>query len=250
MWLSVRLSNSKLYAVKIVPDSKCRRKTFCGTREEFVSDEVVLWESLSHPNIVKLEEVFLEDGHWILVMEFRDGYRDLFSMTARGTVFSEKDAANIIRQVIEVCSYLISEEVDHRDLKDENILYHPVTKQIKLIDFGSASFLEEDRYTGMQGTEVYIPPEFFNHGSYHPMAGMVWSIGCLAYVLVTGSCPFNSKTEVMEHKEVKWADYKVGPLYRDFVDRCLERVELLRCDLFKLQFHPLIRRAAETSNRG
>ena len=175
-------------------------------------------------------------------MEYLDGYKDLFSLTET-VILSEKDAAHVIRQVIEVCNYLISEEVDHRDIKDENILFHPITKQIKLIDFGSASFLEDERYHGMQGTEVYIPPEFYNHGSYHPVPGMVWSIGCLAYVLVNGDCPFNSKKEVMEHKELTWRNPSVGPVFRDFVERCLQSIELLRYDFFKMQSHPLIVKA-------
>ena len=211
-------------------------------RQEFLPDEVVLWEGLDHPNIVKLEEVFSECGSWIFVMDYLEDYVDLFSLSATHGKFSESDAAEILRQIVDVCEYLITEDVDHRDIKDENILYNPVTKQIKLIDFGSASFLETDRrYHSLQGTEVYVPPELYNFGSYDPLRGLVWSIGCLAFVLVNGDVPFNNRTEVMEFKQLTWLKSDVSPLFRDFIERCLQRFEILRTDFLKLRFHPLLK---------
>ena len=208
----------------------------------FLPDEVVLWEGLDHPNIIRLEEVFSEHDSWIFVMEYAEEYLDLFSYMELNGGLSETESAGILRQIVVVCEYLITEDVDHRDIKDENILYNPSTQQIKLIDFGSASFLETDRrYHNLQGTEVYIPPELYNQGSYHPISGLVWSIGCLAYVLIHGDVPFNNRTEVMEFKHVSWRRSDVGPVYRDFVERCLQRFEILRTDFCKLKFHPLLK---------
>ena len=249
VWLCTRLSDSKLFAAKMVLDTRCRRKTWCMDRDVFLPDEVVLWEGLDHPNIIRLEEVFSEHGSWIFVMEYLEEYVDLFSLTEIRGRLSEQEAAKILRQIVAVCEYLMTQEVDHRDIKDENILYNPSTQQIKLIDFGSTSFLEPTlRYHNLQGTEVYIPPELYNQGSYDPICGMVWSIGCLAYVLVTGGVPFNNRTEVMEYKQLTWSKCSVGPLYRDFVERCLQRFEILRTDFFKLKFHPLIKGKAPQSH--
>ncbi|KAL5253329.1 hypothetical protein ACHWQZ_G013199 [Mnemiopsis leidyi] len=242
VWLCYRLCDNKLFAAKRVLDSKCRRKTWCVDREVFLPDEVVLWEGLDHPNIIRLEEVFSEHDSWIFVMEYGEEYLDLFSYMELSGGLSETESAGILRQIVDVCEYLITEEVDHRDIKDENILYNPSTQQIKLIDFGSASFLEPDRrYHNLQGTEVYIPPELYNQGSYCPESGLVWSIGCLAYVLVHGDVPFNNRTQVMEFKHVSWMRADVGPVYRDFVERCLQRFEILRTDFYKLKFHPLLK---------
>ena len=87
---------------------------------------------------------------------------DLFNYIDHyGAMRTTADAANIVTQLIEACYYLAREGVDHRDLKDENILYNPVTKKIKIIDFGSASALTTDAYYTYQGTDVYLPPEFY-----------------------------------------------------------------------------------------
>ena len=41
-------------------------------------DEVLIWEGLEHDNILRLEEAYLERGHWILVTEYLSEYVDLF----------------------------------------------------------------------------------------------------------------------------------------------------------------------------
>ena len=54
-------------------------------------------------------------------------------------------------QVVEAVQYCMSMGVLHRDVKDENILIDLKTSQIKLIDFGSGTFLRDDIYTEYEG---------------------------------------------------------------------------------------------------
>ena len=49
----------------------------------------------------------------------------------------------------------MSEGVLHRDVKDENVLIDLKTNQIKLIDFGSGTFLQDDVYTEYEGKIIY-----------------------------------------------------------------------------------------------
>ena len=72
-------------------------------------------------------------------------------------------------QVVEAVQYCMSMGVLHRDVKDENILIDLKTSQIKLIDFGSGTFLRDDVYTEYEG--MYI------QGQIHltMMHGAVWS---------------------------------------------------------------------------
>ena len=60
---------------------------------------------------------------------------------------------NCLFQVVEAVQYCMSMGVLHRDVKDENILIDLKTSQIKLIDFGSGTFLKEDThvYTEYEG---------------------------------------------------------------------------------------------------
>ena len=59
-------------------------------------------------------------------------------------------------QVVEAVQYCMSMCVLHRDVKDENILIDLKTSQIKLIDFGSGSFLRDDVYTEYEGKEMNV----------------------------------------------------------------------------------------------
>lgn len=51
---------------------------------------------------------------------------------------SEEDMKYIIYQLLESVKYLHENRISHRDLKPENVLYNKYTKQIKIIDFGTA----------------------------------------------------------------------------------------------------------------
>ena len=59
-------------------------------------------------------------------------------------------------QVVEAVQYCMSMGVLHRDVKDENILIDLKTSQIKLIDFGSGTFIRDDVYTEYEGKEMNV----------------------------------------------------------------------------------------------
>ena len=244
VYLCHRLSDLTQFAAKVIPDSKCRHKTYCSEGDMLVPNEVILWEPLDHPNIIALHEVFFENGNWILVMDYCPGFVDLFSYSDQHGVLPPSDAAHIIKQVVQTCCYLVTAGVDHRDIKDENILYNPFTKQIKLIDFGSASPLSDLPYTSMQGTDVYVPPEFYTKHSYHALPAAVWAIGCLSYILLNGDCPFNTINDVIEHKVLSWRNPHLGFSERNFTEACLTVDAGSRMSFEDLLDHPLFLRSA------
>lgn len=63
----------------------------------------------------------------------------MFERIAQQQYFSEKDAANIIKQVLSAISYLHAKNVIHRDLKPENLLLDKeCMPRVTIIDFGTA----------------------------------------------------------------------------------------------------------------
>ena len=143
VWLVRRISDGTLHAAKIIEDSRCRRKTWCDKRSEKIPEEIMFLENLHHDNLISLHEVYFEKSSWVLVMEYLPGYVDMFEYISQTGVMSVEEAREVLTQLVDTCSYLVSCGVDHRDIKDENILYNPSTKNIKLIDFGSASWLPD-----------------------------------------------------------------------------------------------------------
>lgn len=65
---------------------------------------------------------------------------ELFDRIAEDQLFSEKDTAIIVRQLLQAIKYCHSRGVVHRDIKPENILMTRKTNdlRVKIIDFGNA----------------------------------------------------------------------------------------------------------------
>ncbi len=100
--------------------------------------EIDILKNLTHPNILRLFEVFEDQKNIYLVTEFCEG-GELFDEIISRKNFTEKDAAQIIKQVLSAIAYCHSQNVCHRDLKPENILIDNREKNtIKLIDFGTS----------------------------------------------------------------------------------------------------------------
>ena len=238
VWLVMRRSDKFLYAAKIIPDSKCRRKTHCSERDTYIPDEIMLSETLEHPNILAVEGIFFEQESWVIVMEYAPGFIDLFEHISKTGLFSVPDTRNLLAQLIHTVNYLLSKGVDHRDIKDENILYNPTTKKVKLIDFGSASILPTQPYTRFQGTDVYIPPEFYLYGEYSPLPATTWSLGCVAYILLNGDSPFISKNEVKQFKSLKFLNSRLDQHSKEFLHDVFILDEDLRLLPAELLLHP------------
>jgi calcium-dependent protein kinase len=100
--------------------------------------EIDVLKNLTHPNILKLYEVFEEKQYIYLVTECCEGGELFDEILSRGK-FEEKDAANIIKQLLSAIAYCHNQRVCHRDLKPENVLIDNKDKNtIKLIDFGTS----------------------------------------------------------------------------------------------------------------
>ena len=77
-----------------------------------------------------------------LVMELMTG-GELFDRIVEKEHYSEKEAADTIRPVVDALRYCHSTGIIHRDLKPENLLYATRDENsiIKISDFGLARFV-------------------------------------------------------------------------------------------------------------
>ena len=114
-------------------------------------------------------DYFEDHDSFYIVMERPEKYIDLFDYISEKRIMSERSARFLFRQVVEAIQYCMSMGVLHRDVKDENILIDLKTSQIKLIDFGSGTFLKDDAYTEYEGKNTY---------SY-----IIWAIMCLVHYM-------------------------------------------------------------------
>lgn len=104
-------------AVKII------EKSNLGEEEELALQiEVDILSTLDHPNIVTLYEIFEEKEKIYLVLELMTG-GELFDRIVEKENFSELEAAETIRPLVDAVRYCHSMGILHRDLKPENLLY-------------------------------------------------------------------------------------------------------------------------------
>jgi len=154
--------------------------------------EIDIMKKLSHKNVLQLREVFDSDSKICLVTELVNG-GELFEKIVEVGSYTEPDAANIVRQVVEGVAYLHQNGVAHRDLKPENLLVGgPNEDEIKIADFGlSKSFGSgpEGRLETSCGTPDYVAPEVLR-GEVYDHSVDLWSVGVITYILLCGFPPF------------------------------------------------------------
>ncbi|XP_004704276.1 serine/threonine-protein kinase DCLK3 [Echinops telfairi] len=174
------------YAMKIIDKSKLQG------REDMVDSEIAIMQSLAHPNIVKLHEVYETDTEIYLTMEYVPG-GDLFDAIIESVKFPEREAALMITDVCRALVHLHAKGIVHRDLKPENLLVQrneDKSTTLKLADFGLAKLVVRPIFT-VCGTPTYVAPEILSEKGYGLEVDM-WAAGVILYILLCGFPPFRS----------------------------------------------------------
>lgn len=152
--------------------------------------------SLDHPNIVAVNEVFEANDTAYYVMEYIEGKSLREFVKSNGTL-SEKEALTIISPIINAVSYLHENHMTHLDIKPDNIMLKPTDNggfTPILIDFGlSKHYDEKGKPTStirIQGcSNGYAPVEqYLGINSFSPTAD-VYALAATLYYLVVGKDP-------------------------------------------------------------
>ncbi|VFQ63187.1 unnamed protein product [Cuscuta campestris] len=158
--------------------------------------EIKVLEYLSgQPNVVEFKGAYEDRRSLYVVMELCSGGELFDRITEKGS-YSEKEAAEIGRQVVNVVHVCHFMGVIHRDLKPENFLFSSNDEHspLKVIDFGLALFFEEEKvYRGIAGSAFYVAPEVLQNRYGKEID--VWSAGVILYILLCGRPPFWADNE-------------------------------------------------------
>ena len=145
---------------------------------------------IDHPSIIKLIEVFNDNKYLTSVTEFVEG-GSLFDVIHQSKKYSEREAANIMRQLLEAVAYLHANRIVHRSLKLEGIMYNERTAKIKLVELDICAVFKPGKpMTSCRGAPFYMAPETIRE-SYDEKVD-VWACGVILYTLITGRPPFSA----------------------------------------------------------
>ena len=177
-------------------------------RPEYVADprvlarferEVKATAKLSHWNTIEIYDYGqAADGTFYYVMELLDGL-NLDDMVDRYGPLAPARAIHFLSQTCNALREAHATGLVHRDIKPANIFaarIGGVCDMTKLLDFGvvrETTMSDDPNLTGMGtivGTSLYMSPEQALASGYATAAADIYSLGAVAYFLVTGRPPF------------------------------------------------------------
>ena len=211
------------------------------TNKALFKTEIDLLRATDHPNIIKLYDIFEDNIFIYLIMEECTG-GELFDRLAKrakeNKMYTEKDAAKILKQILQAVNYLHSHGVCHRDLKPENILFSTISEdsQVKLIDFGLSKVFDGDNNTmkGTVGTTFYMAPEVIN-GKYDEKCD-IWSLGVILYIMLCGKPPFYSSDEEELKEKICSMQYDLN--YKEFLNVSQDALDLIKSIFVPMEQRP------------
>lgn len=180
------------YAAKFIR----KRRRLLDHRQDIVHEVAVLQMASNCSRIVSLHEVFETNVEMVLVLELAAG-GELQRIVDAQEGLPEMETIRILKQILHGLEFLHERNIAHLDIKPQNILLagdYPGA-EIKLCDFGISRIIQNGvDVREILGTPDYVAPEIL---SFEPicLGTDIWSIGVLAYVLLTGYSPFAGETK-------------------------------------------------------
>jgi len=248
----VRLYRDKNYKELLFAIKTLKKEGITSYHFSLLKQEVDILSNMDHPNIVKYFGIFEDDYFIHIVMEYLKG-QDLSKIISlkNYTDFNENQMGQIIHQLLKALSFIHSKNIIHRDIKPENILFSDKRNifSLKLIDFGLATFQEQEKKTA--GTPMYMSPEMVDgNGTY---VSDIWSVGVVVYQMVTGKLPFdggeNDENQILyehikndEYNKEKLNNVECSEDVKDFIDKALQKDIKKRMTVQEALNHPWIKK--------
>ncbi len=181
-------------AVKVLPPELAYRRDI---RARFIR-EAETAARLSHPNIVPIHAVGEADDLVYFVMGYVDGESLALRIKRRGKL-SLEETRRIMRETSDALAAAHQQGVIHRDVKPDNILLEGTRGRVMVTDFGIAKALSAEggtlTDTGIAiGTPAFMSPEQAAGERVIDGRSDLYSLGVVAYQMLTGELPFQAPT--------------------------------------------------------
>jgi len=201
--------------------------------------EINTLKRFNHPRIVRYRGCIVQDEPdpaLVIFLEFMPA-GSIKGVLGKFGPYGIHLVRKYTRQILEGLDFLHSQMVIHRDVKGANILIDLSTNQLKLIDFGSGTYLHDGVYTEFEGTRVYSPPEWIKYRRYKADGLTVWSLGILLYDMLCGDVPYETDEQIMAANLFWYPHLKISKEAKHVVRMCLNPDPEKRITLAQLLNH-------------
>ncbi len=209
-------------------------------RAEFTEDEEFVKKfkresqaaaSLSHPNIVGIYDVGMEDNVYYIVMEYIKG-QTLKDLIKKKGALGVDFATNIAIQISSALEHAHKNHIVHRDIKSHNIMIRE-DNSVKVTDFGIARAISSSTITNtgnVIGSVHYFSPEQAR-GGYTDEKSDIYSLGIVMYEMMTGRLPFEGETPIavalkhIQEEALKPTSIntRIPKSMEDIIQKCIEK---------------------------
>lgn len=205
-----------------------------------ILDEIELSKKLKHPFICQHFDSFEHDKKIYIVMEYAEG-DTLLDHINNTSGLSEKDALIYFAEMLSALNYLHQNNIVHRDLKAENVLFDSNGK-LRLIDFGLSKEVSADTImTTRCGSPAYVSPEMIK-GEPYSMGTDIWSLGIILFAIVAYRLPFEDNNiknlfNMILFQKIVYPEFFSANLI-DLLSSMLEKDQEQRIKLKSIIEHP------------
>ena len=243
-----RKEDSNIYALK-----KVKLRGLTEKEKQNALNEVRILASVKSPFVISYKEAFIEEESETLciVMEYADKgdlYQKIVQLKKYASLIDEIDAWKILIQMTRGLKSLHDLKILHRDLKSANIfLFSDGTAKIG--DLNVSKVARKGLGYTQTGTPYYASPEVWDEKPYNNKSD-IWSLGCVAYEMLTLHPPFRAKDMEQLYNTVKKGNYKkIGDKYSQDMNSIIDFLlkvnpeERPNCD--QILKHPIVKKRLE-----
>lgn len=242
----VDISSEKTYMAKFV---KVR-----GADQAIVKKEIATLNLAKHTNYLLLHESFDSPEELVMIYDFISGVDIFERLSTPEFELNEREILTYIRQICSALEFLHAQSYGHFDIRPENIVYTSRTSSnVKIIELGQSRHLTPGDQIKIQYTTAeYAAPEIHQCDMVSTVTDM-WSVGVLAYILLSGLNPFTSETNQQMIDNISTAAYsyddesftQVSVEALDFTDRLMTKERKHRMTAAEALAHPWLTKPAE-----
>ena len=166
-------------------------------KQKFIKEARTIFK-LNHPNIVRIHDVFEENGTAYYVMDYIEG-ESLGDMVKRRGAIPETEALGYVKDAASALEYIHSKNINHLDIKPGNLMRRKEDGRVLVIDFGVAKQYDAVTSEGTTTTPVcispgYSPVEQYSKNdvqTFSPQSD-VYALAATLFKLLTGNTPLEA----------------------------------------------------------